>query len=58
MLHYEVRPTERCFFAHLIEKFEVIKQKAVTFDLLTAVTVHSNDVWVVTLSGLVEIYVR
>jgi hypothetical protein len=46
-----------CFFAHVIEKFEIIKQMAVTFDLLTAVTVQNNDFWVVTPSGLVEIYV-
>jgi hypothetical protein len=46
------------FFAYVIEKFEIIKQMAVTFDLFTAVTVHNNDVWVVTPSGLVEIYVR
>jgi hypothetical protein len=46
------------FFAHGIENFVTIQQKAVTFGLLTAVTVQDNDVWVVTPSGLVEIYVR
>jgi hypothetical protein len=51
-------PNIVCFFAHFIEKFEIIKKKAATFDLLTAVTVQNNYVWVVTLSVLVEIYVR
>ena len=45
------------FFAHIIEEFEIIKHKTVTFDHLTAVTVQNSDVWVVTPSGLVEIYV-
>ena len=50
-------PNIVCCFAHVIKTFEIIKQKAVTFDLLTAATVQNNDVWVVTPSGLVEIYV-
>lgn len=58
VLHCDVPlPNIVCFFAHVVEKFEIIKQKAVTFNLLAAVTVKNNDVWVVTASDLVEIFV-